>query len=817
MSIGEVGTVKSILFALSIALIVWALYPSRQLAELPEDGVVEIIYMGPTGPIKDAQEDAVREFERRSRAAHAADPSKPIYRVVSSQNAAKDQVSDPTRFLVSIAGGMPPDVIMFDRFAIAEWAARGAFDELDPYMQRDIEAGIADATRRERFFASAWDEGMYQGKTYGIPASIDNRALIYNADLFVRAGIVDEHGNARPPRTWEDLAAAVPKLTQRDSSGRLISAAIIPEYPQGWLYLWSWANGGEFLAPDGKTITMNSPAVVEALAFMKQLADLQGGYQQLANFKSTFLADAQDPFFYGKLAMKIDGVWSLAGLSQFAPNLNFAAVPMPRPARVLAETGNQPVSFSGGWGYCIPRNARNKQAAWEFIRFLTGDHAQALQMESDRARMEAQGIRYMPIQQPLIDLNQWAFKRYVTDNPQMTQRFKDALRVTNDLIPFSRFRPSTPVGQLLWNEQVRAQEAALYGALSPQQALDRAATTAQHALDRVLAPPAGIPVRSWNWFFALYAALLIFFAVAALALHLRKHPSGKLTRRLWPGGVLCASPWLVGFIVFGGGPMLFSLFISFCDYDILHAPRITGLDNYRRMLTSEPLLPVALWNTAYMFIAVPLTMAVSLAIALLLNTSIRLMPMWRTFFYLPAIVPAVAMSLLWVWLLNPQNGLINLFLGLFGIQGPSWLQSADWSKPGIIIMKIWAAGGGMIIWLAGLKSIPPSLYEAAEVDGASPWQQFWAITIPQLTPYIFFNLIMGLIGTFQIFTEAFVMTQGGPVNSTLFYVYHLFNHAFRYGNMGYASAMAWMLFAIVLVLTIMQLRLARRWVHYEAD
>jgi multiple sugar transport system permease protein len=156
-------------------------------------------------------------------------------------------------------------------------------------------------------------------------------------------------------------------------------------------------------------------------------------------------------------------------------------------------------------------------------------------------------------------------------------------------------------------------------------------------------------------------------------------------------------------------------------------------------------------------------------------------------------------------------------LAAVGIEGPRWLQAAAWSKPALILMGLWGAGGGMVIWLAGLKGIPQSLYEAAGVDGANAWQQFRHVTLPQLTPYIFFNLIMGLIGTFQVFGQAFIMTQGGPENSTLFYVYHLFNQAFRYGRMGYAAAMAWVLFVIVLVLTVVQLKLSRRWVHYGEE
>jgi multiple sugar transport system permease protein len=290
---------------------------------------------------------------------------------------------------------------------------------------------------------------------------------------------------------------------------------------------------------------------------------------------------------------------------------------------------------------------------------------------------------------------------------------------------------------------------------------------------------------------------------------------GGYTRQQWLGGYVCASPWILGFLIFGGGPMLFSLIISFCRWDILNTPVFVGVDNYRRMFTADPLIWTGLWNTFFMVLAVPASMVLSLLIALLLNQGVKALPLFRTLFYLPSIVPFVATSLLFVWIFNTQGGLLTRVVEFFGVTSPKWLADPNWAKTSLIIMGLWGAGGGMILWLAGLKAIPQSLYEAASVDGASRWQQFWTITIPQLTPYIFFNLVMGLIGTLQVFGQAFVMTQGGPQNSTLFYVYHLFNNAFRYGQMGYASAMAWLLLAIALVLTIIQLRASKKWVHYD--
>jgi multiple sugar transport system permease protein len=256
--------------------------------------------------------------------------------------------------------------------------------------------------------------------------------------------------------------------------------------------------------------------------------------------------------------------------------------------------------------------------------------------------------------------------------------------------------------------------------------------------------------------------------------------------------------------------------MSFCDYDVINKAQWVGLDNYKYFFQDE-IIPKSIWNTLFMVLSIPLGMALSLAVALLLNSKIRLIGFWRTVYYLPAIIPAVAAFMLWAWIYNPIGGLFNQCLDAIGIEGPNWLGSETWSKPSLLIIGLWGAGGWMLIWLAGLKNIPAHYYEAASIDGASKLKQFIHITLPMLTPYIFFNVIMGVITVLQIFDISYIMTRGGPANSTLFYVYHLFNNAFRYLNMGYASAMAWFLFVIILILTIIQLNVAKYWVHYEGD
>jgi len=309
------------------------------------------------------------------------------------------------------------------------------------------------------------------------------------------------------------------------------------------------------------------------------------------------------------------------------------------------------------------------------------------------------------------------------------------------------------------------------------------------------------------------------------AQHSKTVPPMSSWRSLTPGrrrnlrnGLLFVSPWLAGFLCFTLFPFVASLYFSFCDYDILSPPRWVGLANYRELVTDDPYFVKALYNTFYYTaFSVPLGILFGVGIALLLNMKVVGVPVYRTLYYLPSIVPVVATSVLWMWLLNPQYGLINSLLGKLGLPEPGWISDPLWSKPSLILMAMWAVGGSIVIYLAGLQGIPVELYEAAELDGAGPWQRTRAVTLPLLSPVIFFNLVMGLIGALQVFTQAYVMTQGGPVDSTLFYSVYLFRRAFTYLDMGYASAMAWLLFVVIMALTVFTFRSAARWVHYAGE
>jgi multiple sugar transport system permease protein len=302
---------------------------------------------------------------------------------------------------------------------------------------------------------------------------------------------------------------------------------------------------------------------------------------------------------------------------------------------------------------------------------------------------------------------------------------------------------------------------------------------------------------------------------------------GKRQRSLLTGrqrevalGYLYIAPWIFGFLVFTVGPMIASLYFSLTTYNTVTPPRFVGLENYRRLFFEDPRFTQALGNTLYYVVfGVPLGIVISLALAIMLNQGLRGTRFYRTLFFLPTITPAVAAVMVWRLLFNPSFGPINYVLSLVGIEGLTWLGSETWVKPALIIIALWGSVGGsrMLIFLAGLQSIPAEMNEAASLDGASAVRRFWSITLPMLSPAIFFNVILSVIEGFRIFTPAYIATEGGPNYASNFFMLYLFNNAFSYLNMGYASAMAWVLFVLVLVLTVFQFRMARRWVYYEGD
>jgi multiple sugar transport system permease protein len=287
------------------------------------------------------------------------------------------------------------------------------------------------------------------------------------------------------------------------------------------------------------------------------------------------------------------------------------------------------------------------------------------------------------------------------------------------------------------------------------------------------------------------------------------------TRRDLLKGLLFISPWLIHFLWLNLYPFFASAYFSLTRYTVIAPPRWVGLDNYVSLLRDDPRFWTSLYNTVYFTVfSVSLGTIFAIAMAMLLNMRVRGLSVYRTIYYLPSITPLVATAIIWIWLLNPQAGILNHILRTLGLPAPSWLGDPRWAKPSMILMSIWGVGGAIVIYLAGLQDIPRELLEAASLDGANSWQQTWSVRLPLLSPVIFFNVIVGLIGSFQYFTQAYVMTLGGPADATLFYSLYLYLSAFQFFKMGYASAMAWLLFWVIMACTLLIFRTSARWVYY---
>ena len=290
-----------------------------------------------------------------------------------------------------------------------------------------------------------------------------------------------------------------------------------------------------------------------------------------------------------------------------------------------------------------------------------------------------------------------------------------------------------------------------------------------------------------------------------------------LRRREAIEGYLFMAPAVLGFILFTFFPMLASLVLSFTEYDLLSAPRWIGLGNYVEMLRDPFFWKSLRVTTTYAAVGLPLGLVAALAVAMLMNQNVPGITLWRTVYVLPSVIAGASVAILWRWIFNPEFGLLNTLLSYVGIEGPHWLGSTTWALPSLILMGLWGIGGSMLVYLAGLQGIPTELYEAVEIDGGNAVTKFRHVTLPMLSPVILFNLVVGLIGAFQYFTEAYILTKGGPENSTLFYMLYLYRNAFNYFKMGYASALAWTLFMLVLILTIAVFRTTPMWVHYEGE
>lgn len=714
-----------------------------------------------------------------------------MQRVVDDFNAEQDQIyvdflsisGISQKTLIATAGGNPPDIAGVWANDVIYFATKNAVTPLDEMAKGTV-------VRRERYLENYWDMGVYEGKLYGIPSTPGVTGLHWNKAHFRAAGLDPE----RPPRTMKELDEYAEKLT-RVEDGNITQIGFLPSEPPWWPFFWVHFFGGE-LWDGADRVLLDSPENIRAFEWVQGYAKRYGvaALQTLSDSFGNF-ASAQNPFFSQRLSMVFQGVWLASYIEQYSPDLEWGAAPMP----VLKE-GDPPVAFVDTDMIVIPKGARHTLEAFEFFKFLS------TQRETEKLNL---GQRK---NSPLKDVSDHFYATHKHPYIRMFQELAQSPGARNmpKMSIWREYRKETEhVFQRVWLMQA-----------TPKQALGEAQARIQKSWDRARRRQ-GLP-RSEIWLWA--PILLIALGVIALSIWIRRSASGRrvtgksaLANVSLGRGLSFFSPWGIGLLVFIAYPVVSSIVFSFCDYSVLQVPRFIGISNYLELFQDE-VFWVALKNTVvFVLLALPLGLLISFFVALLLDANVRGSGIYRTLVFLPALTPVVASAMVWLWIYNAEYGALNDLLGKvsFGLLGPvPWLNDPRTALPSIVLMTFWALGHTIVILLASMQDVPTAMYEAAEIDGANLWHKVWHITLPLISPVLYFNAIMGIIGGLQIFTQPFIMTGGGPARATLTYTMHLYDSAFTYLRMGYASAMAWILFLVILALTVVAVRAGQRRVHY---
>lgn len=702
-----------------------------------------------------------------------------------------------------IAGGDAPDILgvgageQFYRFL-----ENNVLMDLTPFL---TEADLKDV--ESDFFPVARDAMKRDGRYYALPWNLIPFVLFYNKRVFDRYDVPYPTADW----SWADYESAAKKLT-KDFNGDgfpEVFGASFAQWQDGY-YTWIYQNGGRVLSPDGKRVTFDDPKVVETIRFLHKLSRIDN---VMVNDKNR----PKNVGGTGLFANDRQGIIGPTG-SFYIPqyrgedykNLDWDIAPTPK-----GPTGIR-ASVVATMGFGVSTQSKHPKEAFELVRFLCSRNGQALLAKSalfvparisvakNPKMMNPQGLpEHMSAVIDAVDkgyafVPPWAGRRWSEFQDYLNQRLNDyifAVANPNDT-PESVCRDIADKGN-----RILAEEAAE----NPGQPI-----------------PTGILVKV-----GIVAGLV---GALAWGWKVRKEAKASPTRGAEQYyGYAAIAPWLLGFLVFAAGPILFSILLSLSRWSNLSPPsnaRFIGLDNYAYLLGGrDDYFYKSLFVTAkYTLFAVPLGLTAGLLLSLLLNSPVRGVNVFRTIYYLPAILPGIATTMLWLIMFR-QTGLLNYILGHIinpfgGVdyhRMPDWLGQPEWTIPAILIMGLWGAGGGMMIYLAGLQNIPTELYNAAEVDGAGGWGKFRHVTLPMLSPVIFFNLVMGIIGTFQVFGSAFILfgSTGGPQQSALFYGLYLYRKAFEQFDVGMGAALAWILFVIILVFTLLIFKSSPMWVYYE--
>ncbi|HMJ53940.1 MAG TPA: extracellular solute-binding protein [Polyangiaceae bacterium] len=758
------------LLALLAFVVAWM--ASSRAAVAADGERVRVVYWEKwTGFEKDAMQAVVDDFNR------AQDRILVEYVSVSGIR---------TKTLIATAGGDPPDLAGLWDEMVDDFADKNALLPLD-----DFAAGTAIV--ESRYLPVYWDMVHYRGHLWALPTAPVIGALHWNKDLFREAGLDPE----KPPRTIAELDDYAKRLTRRNATtGQLEVMGFLHSEPGHWPQVWGYFFGGT-LWDGSDRLTFDSPSNIRAYEWVQSYAR-EYGPAELQTLRSSFgpVSSAQNAFLTGKVAMALQGVWMANFIATYNPKMRWGAAPFPS-----ADEGTEPIALASTDVLVIPRGARHPREAFAFVAYM------AEQKPLEKLCL-GQGKN-----SPLAEVSSDFYARH--KHPYI-RTFQELARS-----PKTFHFPSLSVWQQYRFEAFNAFERIWLLQVSPAEALRDATARAQRAWDRERERRARAdesPPSPWIG----RAPLVLIAGIAAIVFVLarREHQKTKVLIAGKPAranasllkGLLFVSPWIGGLAVFVLYPITSSVVLSFCDYSVLSEARFVGFLNYKDLLGDE-LFWTALKNTAYYAaFALPLGLLTAFFWALMLSSSVRGAGFYRTFVFLPSLTPIVASAMVWLWILNAQYGVLNHVLSFvtFGlVHHVPWLKEARYAMPSLIFMSLWSVGHTVVIMLAAMQEVPTVLYEAADIDGASLLQKVRHITVPMIAPVLYFNMILGIIGVVQVFATPYIMTSGGPTRSTYFYAMYLYENAFVFLRMGYACAMAWILFLVVLALTGLALRLAR--------
>jgi multiple sugar transport system permease protein len=697
-----------------------------------------------------------------------------------------------------LAAGTPPDLFYLSYEFLPQFAQMHLVANLDSQI-----ALLPNGKQwLDGFYPLLLDAYRYDGQNigrgplYGIPKDFSTMVMYVNCDLFARAGIPVPYGGW----TWDDFEADCIKISSLppDAAGRNYGGAL-NTWPLVLQNIVQCYGGDFFNGSDFRHMIIDSPDALAALGMIQRTR-----FQEKCVYPAAGPAAADDNvqlFYTGKIgAFGPVGRWEtphFRGTAVGDPGItrfHWDIVPLPHQKQAFSDIAVV--------AWVMSSQTKHPKEAFDVLHFLTGPDGQAMMARLGMAIPSLKSVAHSDA--------------FLAGKPEHTSLFLDAVNIGH----ISQFPAEEEYGQDMGDE--------LAGCIDLNtQTPEAAAKSLVARWDRETASPLksdDYPPMNWRLVEILAGAAIIVIVGGAFFAS-RRQKLGALDRKIERTGWLFVSPWVIGFLALTLGPMVMSLLLSLTKWTAMTPmsdARFVGLNNYKVMARfDEDLLPSLRVTAYYAVLAVPIGQIAALAVALLMNTKVKGITAFRTIYYIPTLVGGVTMATMWLWLFNKDYGLINHLLmpiaHLFGTTPPDWLHqdAYRWGVPAFVIMSLWTVGGGMLTYLAALKNVPGSLYEAAHIDGAGMVRQFFTVTVPMISPLIFFNVIMAIIGSFQVFAQVYVMTKGGPKDATLFYVLYLYRQAFDFHNMGYASALAWLLFVLVLLLTLAVIRGSRRFVYYE--